>query len=455
MNLHLPKGFSHPVKIGAGGFGAVYRARQSTLGRLVVLKFIDEKDHNQRTALKKEATMQADLQMYGIPQIFDVQEHSNRICIIMQWIKGCSLRTLLENNKLSIVSKNAIGLEITKITASLHNRGYAHRDLKPENIIVSSEGVFLIDFGLARNVDSDYRQTSQETVKGTPAYLAPELLQGKSNMSDPIRADVYSLGKVIIEIFGTEPVQECICRCLEINPDNRPASASEIISQWKLNSPTGSINWSKIAEPYSSEILAKQLYTAACTLINAHRTVEAYQLLVECLQIDPESSEAFELMERFPTIKRKHSFMGKSNLIIAGLITILIGFFCAYHLIPKNITNKNTTISDMTNTNNNNRSLFIVTREKQSRPIDINLPFKEEAMPIQVINGRVIVTSQLPTGNIIFNGVLTEINADGFLLPAPCKEQSIMCKSSGGDIIWKETVVVLPFEEKRIHIKER
>jgi Kae1-associated kinase Bud32 len=453
MNLHLPKGFSHPVKIGVGGFGAVYRARQNALGRLVVLKYIDEKDHNQRTALKKEAAMQADLQMYGIPQIFDVQEHSNRICIIMQWIKGCSLRTLLESNKLSIVSKNAIGLEIIKITASLHNRGYAHRDLKPENIIVSSDGVFLIDFGLARNVATDYRQTMADVVKGTPAYLAPELLQGKGNTADPIRADVFSLGKVIKEIFGTEPVQECITRCLENDPFNRPASASEIIAQWKPNFSPDSIIWSEIAEPYSNEILAKQLYTAACTLINTHRTVEAYQLLVECLQTDPESSDAFELMERFPIIRQKHSLKSKLNLTIAGLITILICFICVFFLIPNKPKNINTIISNIDY--NNDRALFIVTPEKQSQPIDVNLPFKEEAMPINVINGHVIITSQLPTGDFLFNGVLTEINAEGFLLPAPSEEQNIMWKSTDGNIIWKETVLVLPFEEKRIHIKER
>jgi serine/threonine protein kinase len=400
VNLSLPKGFSHPVKIGAGGFGVVYRVRQNTVGRLVALKFIDEKDRHLKASLKKEAAMQADLQIYGIPQIYDVLEFSGRICIIMQWLKGCSLRSLLETN-LSIIEKQAIALEIIKITASLHNRGYAHRDLKPDNIIISSEGIYLIDFGLARNATIDAHNTMTGIVKGTPAYLAPELLQGKGNTADPICADVYSLGKVIQELYETEHLPMCINQCLRDKPDLRQKSAVELLFQWESDVGRNLIVWSQIAEPYSSEILAKQLHNAANLLINVHRTTEAYELLVECLQLDPELSEAIELIEQFPVIKKKNSLKTKLNILIIGLITILISLTSIY--LSKSGSHKHINNFFLRAENGDNKSLLMVPSGNQSKSVDSTLPFKEEPIPIRSIYGRIIITSQLTTGTLIFN----------------------------------------------------
>ncbi len=98
MIPRLPKGFSHPMVIGAGSFSSVYRARQRALDRWVAIKILPEKNPVIRQTLLKEAQVQAQLNAPCIPAVYDAFEWDQQVCIVMQWIKGISLKTILDEN---------------------------------------------------------------------------------------------------------------------------------------------------------------------------------------------------------------------------------------------------------------------------------------------------------------------------------------------------------------------
>ena len=122
----LPKGFSHPMRIGEGGFASVYRVRQQALDRWVAIKFIHEKNRDKRTELLKEAKVQARIRTDCIPQIYDAFEWHQNVCIVMQWIKGVSLATLLESS-FSVEEKILLAQGFIAALANLHSLGFAHQ----------------------------------------------------------------------------------------------------------------------------------------------------------------------------------------------------------------------------------------------------------------------------------------------------------------------------------------
>lgn len=450
MIPRLPKGFSHPVKVGTGGFGSVYRVRQNALGRNVALKFIDEKDLDARSTLKKEASMHAGLHIQGIPQIYDVMEFSGRICIVMQWIKGCGLRDLFEQG-LSAGYRFAIATEIIKIVASLHAQGFAHRDIKPENILISGDGVYIIDFGLARNVLKDRRKTESNIINGTPEYMAPEILKGLGATADPFRADMYSLGKVVRELLGNEPA--CIAGALAQEPGQRPKTAGELLLQWDLlQHPQHTPDWSAIIEPCMSESLAKRLYDATLLLLTAGKNEEAYTLLVECLRTFPEFPGALGLMEKFPLIKKRHSVYWQYRFAAGGVASLVLILIAAIVLTNTHrVTRQN---SNNPSTNGESRTLFIATSSAAFHHTDRTLPLKEEPIPIHVLCGTLKVQSRPPNGALEQNHLHISVDSSGLRMPAPCKENTFFWRAADGGIIWKEVIMALPFQEMRLCIKE-
>ncbi|MFW5785369.1 MAG: serine/threonine protein kinase [Chitinispirillaceae bacterium] len=446
----LPKGFSSPVKIGSGGFGEVYRVRQDALDRFVALKFILEGDARARSVLKKEAAMQAGLHIRGIPQIYDVLEFSGHVCIVMQWINGCSIRDLLEQN-LTYQNRLDISKEIIEICASLHQQGYAHRDIKPENFLVSGEGVFLIDFGLAYRIRTA-RRTSPNVLRGTLAYIAPELLKGQNLSADPKRADVYSIGKVIEEIFDGAPVPDCIRQCLCESPSFRPESAVQLLENCRNFFPEIETRWEDIAEPWASEKLAQNLLKTAENLIGQNRAQSAYPLLVECLQVYPELPGALELMENFPTLgKKKNPLRSRAVLAAgAGLLSVVISI--AVVLAMKNKDSRYE--SDLFGVDLNSRTLKI---SGQRRPLphdNSQLPLKEMPISPEELCGTLEIASHPPRGNLFVKG--EKVASPGVLsFSVPVRDRAIYWKTSQGNIIWKEVVRVLPFQIKRLTIKER
>jgi len=449
MKHPLPSEFSHPVKVGSGGYGTVYRARQKSLNRTVVVKVIHEHDTVRRAQIKREATVHAELGMPGIPNIYDIREQSGRIYIIMEWIRGCDLRTLLDTKKLTEVQRDCIIYEFVKLVASLHYRGFAHRDLKPQNIIITSSGVYLIDFGLTLNTAVDYRTTMSLTIKGTPAYIAPELQQGKGVSSDPLRADVYAMGKIIAELYGMQNLPEYVERCRAEYPENRFASAVAVLDN--ITTPESVVSWEEIAGSSTARILAQQLYSASVECIRGHDFEDAYELLVETIQTDPENHDALMLLDRFPSLHRRYTMFSRIALVSSGVIILVLLTIGILLLQPEKLPD--TQDSDMTS-NNKIDPMVNLRSYNQTTMIDTLLQFREKPFRLPTLDGTLIVTSGYTDGVIIVDSA--QIRTGGnYKSGIFDKTHTLFWKNRNGDIRWRALVTVLPFEEKRIHIKDQ
>jgi serine/threonine protein kinase len=172
--------------IGAGGMGEVYKARDTRLDRIVAIKQL-KGQHSAR--FQQEARAIAALNHPNICTLHDIGPDY----LVMEYVEGKPLR-----GPLRLEEAVRLALQIAGALEEAHGRGILHRDLKPGNILVTGKGVAkLLDFGLARlmtDSDRDVTKTTEGTVLGTAAYMAPEQAEGK-----PLdeRSDVFSFGAVL------------------------------------------------------------------------------------------------------------------------------------------------------------------------------------------------------------------------------------------------------------------
>lgn len=251
--------------LGSGGMGAVYKVRDRDLEEIVALKMLRPGvmlDAAQLERLKDELRLARKITHPNVLRTFDYVEIDGQPCISMEYVRGMTLRYLLESSGrvplsagLRIVRQLAAGL------AAAHAVGVLHRDIKPENVILETNGnAKLMDFGIARPIQRNTQgQTEVGHFVGTPAYCAPEQLTGESVDA---RSDLYALGVVMCEMFGGHlphagtttielylakaqqppqapstfwpeippPLEQAILRCLAPDPDERFASADNLLA---------------------------------------------------------------------------------------------------------------------------------------------------------------------------------------------------------------------------------
>jgi len=188
-------------RIGAGGMGQVYLARDTLLNRSVALKFMSSRDQGD-PALKRrfmrEARAAASISHPNIVTIFEVSEHDGRPFIAMERVEGRSVDELVAGTPVPIDTVVDIGMQLCEGLKEAHQSGVIHRDIKPANILVDQSGrVRLVDFGLARS-EGESRVTQTGETVGTLNYMSPEQLSGKPVDS---RSDLFSLGVVLYEML--------------------------------------------------------------------------------------------------------------------------------------------------------------------------------------------------------------------------------------------------------------
>ncbi len=193
-------------RIGRGAMGVVYRAHDGAMSRDVALKVLMtdfEDDPEIRTRFHREAEAAARLSHPNIITIFDVGEDGERFFIVMELLRGATLRDFLKQGdgatlprRLDLMSQLCAGL------GSAHNAGIFHRDIKPGNIFVRSDGILkILDFGVARLATSN--MTAAGFIVGTPDYMSPEQAQGADVDA---RSDIFSLGGVFyFMLTGRKP----------------------------------------------------------------------------------------------------------------------------------------------------------------------------------------------------------------------------------------------------------
>jgi hypothetical protein len=197
-------------KLGTGGMGVVYRARDEKLGREVAIKMLQRgvlAGDEARARFRREAQALAKMNHAHIASVHDVIEQDGADYIVMELVAGESLSAKLRGGALPVKEATTIALQVAEALEEAHEQGVIHRDLKPANVMITPKGqAKVLDFGLARLVGpADVTQTAMETggVMGTPLYMSPEQAIGQKA---DVRSDLWSLGVTYYEsLTGIEP----------------------------------------------------------------------------------------------------------------------------------------------------------------------------------------------------------------------------------------------------------
>jgi serine/threonine protein kinase len=236
--------------LGQGGMGAVYKARQPKLNRLVALKILPGEaaaDPAFAERFTREAQTLAQLCHPGIVGIYEFGEADGLYYFLMEYVDGVNLRQMLQTGKLRPHEALAIVPQICEALQYAHDQGVVHRDIKPENILVDKRGrVKIADFGLAKLLAQVSRPnvlTRSQQIMGTPHYMSPEQFERPQAVDH--RADIYSLGVVFYELLTGElplgrfalPSQkvqldvrldQVVMRSLEKEPERRYQRAGDV-----------------------------------------------------------------------------------------------------------------------------------------------------------------------------------------------------------------------------------
>jgi len=261
---HLQNGrYAILKKLGEGGKGVVYKARDTVLNRVVAIKVLKSEVLSEEAYPRfiREAQAVAKLNHPNIVSIYDIGKDDEKRFFVVEFVDGMSLRGLMATypeGKCDIQTVLRTSIDVCGALQYAHSQGVLHRDIKPENILVTEEGTAKMnDFGLAKML-GEPSITQEGVIVGTVAYVAPEIALGKGADA---RSDLYSFGAVLYEMVtgrppfvGEDPVKvifshihdypvspsrlnpkvpqalaECIMRLLEKEPGKRYQSAADLL----------------------------------------------------------------------------------------------------------------------------------------------------------------------------------------------------------------------------------
>ncbi len=204
-------GYELLERIGSGGMGAVYKARQTSLNRIVALKVLPQRlarDKDFIDRFYREARAVAKFSHPNIVSGFEVGEAQGYHYLAMEFVDGQSAAEWLAQTPAGVAVEKVmkIALQVGEALQHAHKNDVIHRDIKPENILISSDGTAkLCDLGLARSAgNEDAALTQAGMAVGTPHYISPEQARGRSDL-DP-RADIYSFGATLFHLVTGRPV---------------------------------------------------------------------------------------------------------------------------------------------------------------------------------------------------------------------------------------------------------
>ncbi len=333
--------------LGAGGMGAVYKARQKGLDRFVALKILPEElGQDVKFALRftREARTLARLNHPNIVSVYEFGNVEDIYYFLMEFVDGSTLRDVVRAGQLAPEHALAIVPKLCEALQYAHDQAVVHRDIKPENILMAKDGtVKIADFGLSRIVGKENQATVQtkltqtHQVFGTPRYMAPEQLEGAHSVDH--RADIYSLGVVFYEMLTgelpigrfeapSEKVQidvrldEVVFRTLQKEPQRRYQAASEI-----------KLDLDSIASGPASSTGSAHDSAYATTKVHDTGVEGNPRTPVSSASLQQQETAARLLLSRRELMDRVRQSLrslrsGQVIQILIGVALILLGVFC-------------------------------------------------------------------------------------------------------------------------------
>jgi serine/threonine protein kinase/tetratricopeptide (TPR) repeat protein len=228
--------------LGEGGMGQVFRARDTRLGRSVAIKVIRSESAVRadfQLRFRREAQAVAALNHPHICTLYDVGEQDGFCYLVMEFVEGQTLAYRLREGPLPADQLLRRAVETAQALAAAHERGIIHRDLKPANLMLTSNGIKVLDFGLAKftgpQVPAGGEATEAFTILGTPAYMSPEQALGEEL---DLRSDIFSLGCVLYEAatgvrpFRGDSVSEILREVVSGHPPPPSSLRPELRAGW-------------------------------------------------------------------------------------------------------------------------------------------------------------------------------------------------------------------------------
>ncbi len=269
--------------LGAGGFGEVYKARDTRLDRTVAIKILPYADPELKARFEREAKAIAALTHPHICTLYDVGHHDGTDYLVMEYLEGETLAARITRGPIKIDEAIKIAIEIADALDKAHRSGIVHRDLKPANVMLTKDSVKLLDFGLAKlrpqaapvagvSIAATVTTppiTSQGSILGTLHYMAPEQVEG---LEADARSDIWAFGCVLYEMLtATKPfngqsgasviaavlhvdpppisqrqpitsvaLDRVVRKCLAKQPDHRWQTVSDLVDElrWIVGTPS-------------------------------------------------------------------------------------------------------------------------------------------------------------------------------------------------------------------------
>jgi serine/threonine protein kinase len=322
----LPSGYSLAVRVGAGAFGEVFRAREDAAARWVALKRLSRPDLCRAEASALAAGLPC------LPALYSVFSAKGADWICMEYVHGLPLGDFLASGSES-ADAASVAAGLVRGLAALHEWGSAHGDLKPENILVQTDGgIRLLDLGLSA-------AGTARAAGGSAGYSAPE---AGSPGIDPRRSDLWSLGVVLHEILtGVRPAPAerangwarlraaapdwipAVEQLLEEDPARRPSSIAVLLPGLPsaIWTETAADRVSAAAERRLAALLGRQ----AEDLVRRGRSREALPLLQEALDLDPDQNLSLGLLPRLRLDEgRSRRWAWAAAAVVAAAIAVVV-----------------------------------------------------------------------------------------------------------------------------------